>query len=101
MANADDMNTEIHISEDEKDVGDLNEIDYHPDLQDLINELVDNNDDKADNENPPSTMEKGELDHFNNPAPGSSNFQPHSSLLSVAAGKPRIRERIFAIQRRK
>ncbi|GFQ91063.1 hypothetical protein TNCT_521711, partial [Trichonephila clavata] len=43
-----------NISEDEEDMGDLNEIDYHPDLQDL----EDNNDDEEGNENPPSTMEK-------------------------------------------
>ncbi|CAG4964382.1 unnamed protein product [Parnassius apollo] len=59
------------ISEDEGDMGDMNEIDYHPDLQDLISELEDNNDDDEEyNENPPSNMEEGWLDHFNSPAPG-------------------------------
>ncbi|CAK1581011.1 unnamed protein product [Parnassius mnemosyne] len=84
------------ISEDEEDMGDMNEIDYHPDLQDLISELEDNNDDDEEvNENPPSNMEEGWLDHFNSPAPGPSNCQPHSSLLGVAAWRQRNRELIW------
>ncbi|CAG5014548.1 unnamed protein product [Parnassius apollo] len=50
------------ISEDEEDMGDMNKIDYHPDLRDLISELEDNNDDDEEyNENPPSNMEEGRL----------------------------------------
>ncbi|GFY47717.1 hypothetical protein TNIN_265201, partial [Trichonephila inaurata madagascariensis] len=81
-----------HISEDEEDMGDTNEIDYHQDLQNLIYELEDN-DDEEDHENPPLTMEEGLLDHFNDPSPGPSNCQPHSSLLSVSTWRQRSREK--------
>ncbi|GFR25362.1 hypothetical protein TNCT_501041 [Trichonephila clavata] len=77
------------IYEDEQDLGDLNEIDYPPDLQDLIDEKVDNNDDEEENENPPSTMEKESLDHFNNLTSGPSNCQPHPSFICVAAWRHR------------
>ncbi|CAH2103513.1 unnamed protein product [Euphydryas editha] len=50
------------ISEDEKDMGDLNKIDYYPDLQEFINEIDDNNDDGEDNDNTSSTMEEKSLD---------------------------------------
>ncbi|GFR26560.1 hypothetical protein TNCT_238511 [Trichonephila clavata] len=47
---------------------------------------------KKANENPPSTMEEGPLDHFTNPAPEPSNCQSHSSFLGVAAWRQRSRE---------
>ncbi|CAH2103076.1 unnamed protein product [Euphydryas editha] len=80
------------ISEDEKDMGDLNKIDYYPDLQEFINEIDDNNDDEEDNENTSSTMEEKSLDPFNNPRP--SNHQPQSNLLGVAVWGRRRKELI-------
>ncbi|GFR23182.1 uncharacterized protein TNCT_129531 [Trichonephila clavata] len=40
-------------------------------------------------------MEEGSLDHFNNPAPGPSNFQPHSSIIFVAAWRQQSGELIW------
>ncbi|GFW61186.1 hypothetical protein TNCV_434101 [Trichonephila clavipes] len=85
------------IFKDEEDMDDLNEIDYHSGLQDRINELEDN-DDAENNENPPLTMEEGLLYHFNNPTPGPSNCQPHSSLLGVPTWRQRSREIIWKKQ---
>ncbi|CAH2097356.1 unnamed protein product [Euphydryas editha] len=82
------------IFEDEEDMGDISEIDYYPDLKELINEIDDNNDDEEDNENPSTTMEERSLDPFNNSPPRPSNHQPQSNLLGVAAWRLRRRELI-------
>ncbi|GFY38517.1 hypothetical protein TNIN_108261 [Trichonephila inaurata madagascariensis] len=81
------------------DMGDLNETDHHPDLRNVINELEDNIDDKEGIGNP-LTMEGASLDHFNNPVPGFSNCQQHSSLLGGDEVENYMEKTQFAIQRR-
>lgn len=84
------------VSEDDEDImGDLNEIDYHPDLQEILDELENQDDVEDDDENDASNINEGSIDRCNSPVPGPSNHPPHPGLLGVAAWKQRSRELLW------
>ncbi|CAG4980485.1 unnamed protein product [Parnassius apollo] len=87
------------ISDDEEDIGNENDIDYYPNLQDILNVLDIDNDNEEVNENPPLVSEEEPTEcaesSSEQPTPGPSFALSVPGILGIAAWRSRSRELIW------
>lgn len=88
-----------NISEDEEDIGDENDIDYYPSIQDILNDLDNESPENEEvDEDPPLVSEEEPLSRETSsvePASGSLPTPSVPGILGVAAWRSRSRDLIW------